>query len=215
MPVPGWNASQMPQQFQKRGWSSQGASQRRGDTQKQYLHQKKWDHTMSPASDTACLPFSGGHLPPTCSRVSATQGHRRSHARLAWVMVEEDGPACGPGAPGSSGSARMTLVSFSPQVTHLLIKRPPLFHYRPGDYLYLNIPSIARYEWHPFTISSAPEQKGRPAPTLPVPRGVLLRPCHVPSKAVNQEHRGKQDPRHKFGLPDLPLEHGGRCADAD
>lgn len=179
MPVPGWNASQMPQQFQKRGWSSQGASQRRGDTQKQYLHQKKWDHTMSPASDIACLPFSGGHLPPTCSRVSATQGHRRSHARLAWVMVEEDGPACGPGAPGSSGSARMTLVSFSPQVTHLLIKRPPLFHYRPGDYLYLNIPSIARYEWHPFTISSAPEQKGRPAPTLPVPRGGITAslPC--------------------------------------
>ncbi|KAM9183530.1 LOW QUALITY PROTEIN: NADPH oxidase 5 [Dugong dugon] len=45
------------------------------------------------------------------------------------------------------------------KVTHLLIKRPPLFHYRPGDYLYLNISSIARYEWHPFTISSAPEQK--------------------------------------------------------
>ncbi|XP_004421805.1 PREDICTED: NADPH oxidase 5 [Ceratotherium simum simum] len=45
------------------------------------------------------------------------------------------------------------------KVTHLVIKRPPLFHYRPGDYLYLNIPTIARYEWHPFTISSAPEQK--------------------------------------------------------
>nr|XP_011758699.1 NADPH oxidase 5 [Macaca nemestrina] len=45
------------------------------------------------------------------------------------------------------------------KVTHLLIKRPPFFHYRPGDYLYLNIPTIARYEWHPFTISSAPEQK--------------------------------------------------------
>nr|KAF6486213.1 hypothetical protein HJG63_014284 [Rousettus aegyptiacus] len=45
------------------------------------------------------------------------------------------------------------------KVTHLLIKRPPLFNYRPGDYLYLNIPAIARYEWHPFTISSAPEQR--------------------------------------------------------
>nr|XP_008014286.2 NADPH oxidase 5 isoform X2 [Chlorocebus sabaeus] len=45
------------------------------------------------------------------------------------------------------------------KVTHLLIRRPPFFHYRPGDYLYLNIPTIARYEWHPFTISSAPEQK--------------------------------------------------------
>ncbi|XP_021566277.1 NADPH oxidase 5 [Carlito syrichta] len=45
------------------------------------------------------------------------------------------------------------------KVTHLLIRRPPLFHYRPGDYVYLNIPTIARYEWHPFTISSAPEQR--------------------------------------------------------
>ena len=133
---------------------------------------------------------------------------------LAWVMVEEDGPACGPGTSGSSGSAQLTPVSFSPQVTHLLIKRPPLFHYRPGDYLYLNIPSIARYEWHPFTISSAPEQKGRPAPTPPVLQGVLLSPCHMTHKAVNLEHRGKQDPRHKPGLPDLPLEHRGRCADA-
>lgn len=58
----------------------------------------------------------------------------------------------------------MTLTFFSPQVTHLLIERPPLFHYRPGDYLYLNVPSIALYEWHPFTISSAPEQKGTPPP---------------------------------------------------
>ncbi|KAF7239581.1 NADPH oxidase 5 [Varanus komodoensis] len=46
------------------------------------------------------------------------------------------------------------------EVTHLVIGRPPSFHYRPGDYVYLNIPAIAKYEWHPFTISSAPEQSG-------------------------------------------------------
>ncbi|XP_077173403.1 NADPH oxidase 5 isoform X3 [Paroedura picta] len=46
------------------------------------------------------------------------------------------------------------------KVTHLVIKRPPFFHYKPGDYVYLNIPVIAKYEWHPFTISSAPEQAG-------------------------------------------------------
>uniref|UniRef100_K7G8Z5 NADPH oxidase 5 n=1 Tax=Pelodiscus sinensis TaxID=13735 RepID=K7G8Z5_PELSI len=45
------------------------------------------------------------------------------------------------------------------KVTHLVIKRPPFFHYKPGDYIYLNIPAIAKYEWHPFTISSAPEQQ--------------------------------------------------------
>uniref|UniRef100_A0A8C5MV05 NADPH oxidase 5 n=1 Tax=Leptobrachium leishanense TaxID=445787 RepID=A0A8C5MV05_9ANUR len=45
------------------------------------------------------------------------------------------------------------------KVTHLVIKRPPSFQYKPGDYIYLNIPGIAKYEWHPFTISSAPEQE--------------------------------------------------------
>ncbi|KAG7162785.1 NADPH oxidase 5-like 2, partial [Homarus americanus] len=45
------------------------------------------------------------------------------------------------------------------QVIKLLIKRPKNFDFQPGEYVYLNIPSIARYEWHPFTISSAPEQE--------------------------------------------------------
>lgn len=53
------------------------------------------------------------------------------------------------------------IISFEIQVTHLVIQRSPFFHYKPGDYVYLNIPVIARYEWHPFTISSAPEQPGR------------------------------------------------------
>ncbi|XP_046833687.1 NADPH oxidase 5 [Vespa crabro] len=45
------------------------------------------------------------------------------------------------------------------KVTHLVIKRPPNFDFHPGDYVFVNIPVIARYEWHPFTISSAPEQE--------------------------------------------------------
>ncbi|XP_051807847.1 NADPH oxidase 5 [Acanthochromis polyacanthus] len=44
------------------------------------------------------------------------------------------------------------------KVTHLVIKRPQFFQFKPGDYVYINIPVIAKYEWHPFTISSAPEQ---------------------------------------------------------
>lgn len=43
------------------------------------------------------------------------------------------------------------------KVTHLVIKRPAHFQFRPGDYVFVNIPAIALYEWHPFTISSAPE----------------------------------------------------------
>ncbi|XP_054001434.1 NADPH oxidase 5 isoform X1 [Hylaeus anthracinus] len=45
------------------------------------------------------------------------------------------------------------------KVTHLVIKRPVHFDFRPGDYVFVNVPAIARYEWHPFTISSAPEQE--------------------------------------------------------
>ncbi len=43
------------------------------------------------------------------------------------------------------------------KVIHLVIRKPPKFHFKPGDYVYINIPIIAKYEWHPFSISSAPE----------------------------------------------------------
>ena len=39
-----------------------------------------------------------------------------------------------------------------------MIRRPPHFAFKPGDYIFINIPDIAVFEWHPFTISSAPEQ---------------------------------------------------------
>jgi NAD(P)H-flavin reductase len=32
-----------------------------------------------------------------------------------------------------------------------------LFSFKPGDYITINIPSVALYEFHPFTLSSAPE----------------------------------------------------------
>jgi hypothetical protein len=32
------------------------------------------------------------------------------------------------------------------------------FRYKPGQYLYLSCPSLGTTEWHPFTITSAPEQ---------------------------------------------------------
>ncbi|NXA28609.1 NOX5 oxidase, partial [Ibidorhyncha struthersii] len=59
-----------------------------------------------------------------------------------------------------AGGVRIVEVNLLPsKVTHLVIERPQFFHYKPGDYVYLNIPAIATYEWHPFTISSAPEQQ--------------------------------------------------------
>ncbi|KAK3288761.1 hypothetical protein CYMTET_3778 [Cymbomonas tetramitiformis] len=55
---------------------------------------------------------------------------------------------------------KVTLVSAKPEAADVLrvemdIKR---FSYRPGQYLYLNCPQIAKHEWHPFTITSAPEE---------------------------------------------------------
>ena len=46
---------------------------------------------------------------------------------------------------------------FPSGVTHLVIKKPPNFRYHPGDYVFVKIKTIAAFEWHPFTISSAPE----------------------------------------------------------
>ncbi|NXL38419.1 NOX5 oxidase, partial [Glaucidium brasilianum] len=59
-----------------------------------------------------------------------------------------------------AGGLHIVEVNLLPsKVTHLVIERPQFFRYKPGDYVYLNIPAIASYEWHPFTISSAPEQQ--------------------------------------------------------
>lgn len=44
------------------------------------------------------------------------------------------------------------------KTVHLVIRKPPKFRFQPGDYVFVNIPVIAKYEWHPFSISSAPEK---------------------------------------------------------
>ena len=40
-----------------------------------------------------------------------------------------------------------------------MITRPKNFKFKSGDYLLLRVPKIAKFEWHPFTISSAPERQ--------------------------------------------------------
>ena len=47
------------------------------------------------------------------------------------------------------------------QVTNIVMTRPKYFDFQSGDYLFINIPEIAKYEWHPFTISSAPDLQGK------------------------------------------------------
>jgi predicted ferric reductase/Ca2+-binding EF-hand superfamily protein len=50
------------------------------------------------------------------------------------------------------------LLALRSGVTRLDIKRPAGFRFDPGDYVFLNLPALAKHEWHPFTLSSAPEQ---------------------------------------------------------
>ena len=42
------------------------------------------------------------------------------------------------------------------RITELILKCPPNFTFTPGQYVDLKIPIISKYEWHPFTIASAP-----------------------------------------------------------
>ena len=39
-----------------------------------------------------------------------------------------------------------------------MIKKPDNFRHSAGDWVFIKVPQIAQFEWHPFTISSAPER---------------------------------------------------------
>ena len=49
-------------------------------------------------------------------------------------------------------------VAMRSGVTRIELDKPKDLTAGPGDYVFLRIPKIAKHEWHPFTISSAPER---------------------------------------------------------
>lgn len=51
---------------------------------------------------------------------------------------------------------RLASVLLHPQGTLELRFIKPSFRYKSGQWLFLNVPSISPFQWHPFTISSAP-----------------------------------------------------------
>ncbi|EGG15549.1 superoxide-generating NADPH oxidase flavocytochrome [Cavenderia fasciculata] len=61
-----------------------------------------------------------------------------------------------------SSGTRPVLLHMAKQhpskVLELRLKTDKPFKYNPGQYLYLNCPSIANHEWHPFTITSSPDE---------------------------------------------------------
>jgi len=49
------------------------------------------------------------------------------------------------------------LKTLADGVTAVLLSKPKSMHFYPGDFVRLQIPFISPREWHPFTISAAPE----------------------------------------------------------
>ena len=49
-------------------------------------------------------------------------------------------------------------VIFHPGNTMEIRFEKDSFKYKPGQYLFLNIPQVSKFQWHPFTISSTPEE---------------------------------------------------------
>jgi len=58
-----------------------------------------------------------------------------------------------------SAPSKVVAVRLLPSgVVRLDFERLPDFEYLPGDYVFLCIPAISRHEWHPLTLTSAPEE---------------------------------------------------------
>lgn len=58
----------------------------------------------------------------------------------------------------SQAAEALELAGLPSGVTRVTVERPAGFKHRAGDYAFLRIPELATHEWHPFTISSAPER---------------------------------------------------------
>ncbi|KAF3439730.1 hypothetical protein FNV43_RR18008 [Rhamnella rubrinervis] len=54
-------------------------------------------------------------------------------------------------------SVKIIKVSVLPgNVFNLIMSKPPGFKYKSGQYIFLKCPTISPFEWHPFSITSAP-----------------------------------------------------------
>lgn len=57
-----------------------------------------------------------------------------------------------------SKSAELDVMEELPSdVTRMVLRRPDWFDYQAGEYVFVKHPKISRREWHPFTVTSNPE----------------------------------------------------------
>ncbi|XP_010251608.1 PREDICTED: respiratory burst oxidase homolog protein A-like [Nelumbo nucifera] len=55
-------------------------------------------------------------------------------------------------------SVHLLKVAIYPgNVLTLQMYKPPLFHYKSGQYMFVQCPAVSPFEWHPFSITSAPD----------------------------------------------------------
>lgn len=50
------------------------------------------------------------------------------------------------------------VISHPRKVVEIRWQKDPPFQYKCGQYVFVQIPAVSAWQWHPFTISSAPEQ---------------------------------------------------------
>ena len=51
----------------------------------------------------------------------------------------------------------LRVIAHPSMVLELHIRKPSM-RFKPGQYVYINIPAISKLQWHPFTITSVPEE---------------------------------------------------------
>ena len=56
-----------------------------------------------------------------------------------------------------AASIRIRSVQIDKDAVGIVMGKPQGFHYLPGMYIILNVPELSKFEWHPFTLTSAPD----------------------------------------------------------
>jgi NADPH oxidase len=103
-------------------------------------------HLFIPFFSILCFHgFPGLLEPPTFYLWFAGPGALYALERLARVIR------------GNEDTVLGMAIQHPSKVLELRMKKST-FVFVPGEYLFLNCPILARYEWHPFTITSAPEE---------------------------------------------------------